>query len=482
MLSAPGVGSGLDINGIVSQLMAVERQPLQQLDARQKKFENQLSAYGQLKSALSTFQSSVNALSSLDKFRVYSTGSTDESVLKATASASAAPASYQIEVSQLAQQQKLSAAAVPSTSSLIGTGTLTIEFGTHDTVAGSFTPNAGKTPLTLTIDSTNNTLAGVRDAINRANAGVSASIIYDGSGHRLVISSNDSGTANSLKITAADSDGNHTDAAGLSFLAYDPLAAAGAGKNLNQLSEARNALFSVDGIAVSHASNAVTGVIDGVTLTLNKTNAGTPATLNVSRDIASVTKSVEEFVKAYNDIDKVLKDLTAYNETTKKGAALQGDSATRAIRARLREIMGGSVGDNFFQTLSQAGVAFQRDGTLAVNTSKLEHALNENYEAVGNLFARDSSVTTETGFGRRLDHYLDGLLGSEGSLATRTEGINRSLRTLEQKEESLLARMEQIEKRYRAQFTALDSIVSSMNATSAFLTQQLKNLNSNNGN
>ncbi len=480
MISAPGVGSGLDINSILSQLMAVERQPLNLLDTRQKKFESQLSAYGQVKSALSTFQSSVNALSSLDKFRVYSTKSTDDSVFTATASASAVPANYQIEVSQLAQQHKISASAISATTNVIGTGTLTIEFGTHDATGGTFTPNADKTPLTLTIDASNNTLSGIRDAINKANAGVSASIIYDGSGHRLVVSSNDSGVANSLKISAADNDGNNTDTSGLSFLAYDPLAASGTGKNLSQLSEARNALLMVDGIAITHASNSIDNVVDGITLNLNALNAGTPATLTVARDIEAVSTAVKDFVKAYNDIDKVLKDLTAYNEQTKTGAALQGDSATRNIRTHLRAIMTGMLDSNTYSTLSQAGVSFQRDGSLAVDTSKLEDALNNNFEAVGNLFARESTVASETGFGFRLDTYLDGLLSDEGSLTTRTDGINKSIRALEQSEERMLARLDKVEARYRAQFSALDRLMSSLNTTSAYLTQQLASLNANN--
>jgi len=480
MLSAAGIGSGLDVNSIISQLMLIEQQPLVQLDARQKKFESQLSAYGQIKSALSTFQSAVNSLSSLDKFRVYSSKSTDESVLTATASSSAVPASYQVEISQLAQQHKLSASAVSATSNVVGTGTLTIEFGTHDATGGTFTANADKTPLTLTIDSSNNTLSGIRDAINTANAGVGASIIYDGSGYRLVVSSNDSGAANSLKITTADDDGNNADASGLSFLAYDPLATSGSGKNLSQLSEARNALLTVDGISISHASNSISNVIEGVTLNLNKLNAGTPATLAVARDLEAVKTAVNEFVTAYNDVDKVLKDLSAYNDQTKKGAVQHGDTATRNIRNHLREIMADSMTGNAFSVLADIGVNFQLGGNLTVDSARLDKALGQDFEAVGNLFARESETATETGFGFRLDEYVDDLLASDGSLAIRTEGINKSIRLIEQKEESLLARMEQIEARYRKQFAALDSLISTMNTTSSFLTQQLASLQANN--
>lgn len=479
MISAAGIGSGLDVDSIVNQLMAVERQPLTQMDTRHKKFDSQVSAYGQIKNALSTLQGTVKSLSSIDKFHVYSASSSDDTVFTASASSSAVPASYQIEVSQLAQQHKISASAVNATTDVIGTGTLTIEFGTHDTGGGTFTPNAEKTPLVLTIDSSNNTLSGIRDAINKANAGVSASIINDGSGYRLVVSSNESGAANSLKISAVDDDTNNTDTAGLSFLAYDPIGAVGAGKNLTQLSEARNALLTVDGIAISHKSNAVTGVIEGVTLNLEKLNAGQPETLTVSRDIEAVTKAVDEFVKAYNNADRTIRDLTAYNATTQKGATLQGDSATRNLRSSLRGILTGTV-DNAYTTLSAIGISLQTDGSLAVDSGKLTTALNSNFEAVGNLFANSSSVTSETGYALRLDNYLKDVLGEEGAIKARTDGINASIKSLEKSQERFLDRLDLIERRYRAQFTALDSLISSMNTTSSFLSQQLAALQANN--
>jgi flagellar hook-associated protein 2 len=479
MISASGIGSGLDVDSIVGQLMAVERQPLAQMDTRHKKFDGQISAYGQIKGTLSTLQAAAKSLSSIDRFHVYAASSTDESVFTASAAAGASPAGYQIEIRQLAQAHKLSAGAVAATTDVIGTGTLSIEFGTHDTVGGTFTANPDKTPLSLTIDSSNNTLAGIRDAINQANAGVSASIINDGSGHRLVISSNDSGAANSLKISTTDGDGNHTDTAGLSFLAHDPLGIAGAGKNLTQRSEARNAEFTVDGIAVSHASNTVTGVIEGVTLNLKKANAGQAETLSIARNTEAVAKAVDEFVKAYNNADKTLRDLTSYNASTQKGAVLQGDSAARSVRNGLRDVLTGSM-DNAFATLSAVGVSFQADGTLAVNSGKLNEALATNFEAVGNLFAHDGSLASEKGFALRLDGYLKDVLGDEGALKARTDGINASIKSLEKSQERFLDRLDMIEKRYRAQFTALDSLISSMNTTSAYLSQQLASLQSNN--
>jgi len=200
----------------------------------------------------------------------------------------------------------------------------------------------------------------------------------------------------------------------------------------------------------------------------------------VARDLEAVKTAVNEFVTAYDDVDKVLKDLSAYNDQTKKGAVLQGDTATRNIRNHLREIMADSMTGNAFSVLADIGVNFQLGGNLTVDSARLDKALGQDFEAVGNLFARESETATETGFGFRLDEYVDDLLASDGSLAIRTEGINKSIRLIEQKEESLLARMEQIEARYRKQFAALDSLISTMNTTSSFLTQQLASLQANN--
>src|SRR5690349_19292386 len=297
-ITAPGAGSNLDVNSIVSQLMAVERRPLDLLAQREAGYQAKLSAFGTLKGALSTFQSVMQGLSDPTKFQAVKASAADDSILNATANGKgkAVPGSYSLEVEQLAQQQKVASAGFASLSSVIGSGTLTIQYGTYDSGTNTFSLNSAKAAQTITIDPSNSTLAGVRDAINAANAGVSATIINDGASNRLVLTAKDTGAANSLRITVSDDDGTNIDSSGLSQLAFDPTATAGAGKNLTQVQAAQDAKLQIDGISISKPSNTITDAIEGLTLNLLKANAGSPTTLDVTRDSVGVKSSVEAFV------------------------------------------------------------------------------------------------------------------------------------------------------------------------------------------
>ncbi|MEQ6341984.1 MAG: flagellar filament capping protein FliD [Gammaproteobacteria bacterium] len=389
-ISAAGIGSGLDVNGIVTQLMAVERQPLQAMAAQETAYKAKLSAYGSFKSALSSFQDGMRALSSSAKFQVFSATSADTSVYTASSSANSAPGSYSVEVKQLAQAQKIVSKGFTNVTDTVGTGTLTIQFGTFS--GGTFTANSDKAAQTITIDSARSSLGGVRDAINAANIGVSASILNDGSGNKLVLTSKDTGAANSIKVTVSDtSDASNTDDAGLSQLAYDPAGTAGNGKNLTQTVAAQNALLKVDGIDnISKSSNTVTDVIQGVTLNLLKQSpTNTPATLTVARDTTAIQSAVEGFVKSYNDINKTIRDLTAYNPATKQGAVLQGDSTTLSVMSQIRRALSAPVAgaSGAYTVLSQAGVSFKADGVLALDSAKLQKAMETNFSDIAALFA-----------------------------------------------------------------------------------------------
>lgn len=385
-LSSPGIGSNLDVNSIITQLMALEGRAATALDTKEASYQAKLTAYGSLKGALSSFQSAVQALSTPAKFTANKASVADATVLSASAGSSAAAGSYGIEVTVLAQAQKLKTSSTFSGGgSTVGSGTLTLQFGTYS--AGTFTANPAKDSKTITISAGQNSLAGVRDAINAAAAGVSASIVNDGSGNRLVISSTDSGSANALRITAVDDDSNHTDNAGLSQLIYD--ASTGGNSNLAQTQAAQNASAVIDGITLSKASNTFSDVIEGVTLTLLKTNTGAPTTLTVARDTASVKSAVESFVKAYNDASKVLKDLSAYDAATKRGAILQGDSTVRSIQSQLRSVLNTALttAGGGLTTLSDIGVSFQKNGTLALDSAKLQAAMDNPSKDISTLFA-----------------------------------------------------------------------------------------------
>jgi flagellar hook-associated protein 2 len=452
-ISAAGVGSNLDVDGIVSQLMAVEKQPLTLMQNTESDYKAKLSAYGTLKGALSSLQSAMQGLADGTKFQAAAVSVADTSVLTATANGTngkAVPGSYSVEVGQLAQQQKIRSDGFASTSSVVGSGTLTIEFGSYDSAANTFTLNGTKAAQTITIDPSSNTLSGVRDAINAANIGVSATIINDGTSNRLVLTSKDTGAANSIKISTSDDDGLNLDAAGLSQLAFDPTASAGSGKNLTQAQAAQDAKLKIDGIDISKSSNTVTDAIEGVTLNLLKTNSGSPTTLGVSHDSAGITAAINTFVTSYNSINQTLSDLSSYNAAAKTGGVLQGDSAALSIQTRIRATLSAAVGNmggtgTGLSSLSQIGVSFQKDGSLALDSTKLQKALDNNFDDIAGLFAvgakpSDSLIsyvdaTSKTVSGNYAVAITQlaaqgSLTGSQAAGLTITAGVNDQLNVL----------------------------------------------------
>ncbi|HXC37916.1 MAG TPA: flagellar filament capping protein FliD [Burkholderiales bacterium] len=389
-LAAPGVGSGLDVNGLVSKLMAVEQQPLTALATKETGYQTKLSAYGTLKSVLSNLQSAMTGLSTPSTFQTMSATLGDSTLAAATAGSTAQSGSYSLTVQALAQSQKLiSGASFANTTDTLGNGTLTIQFGTYS--GGSFTPNAAKAAKTIAIPPGSNSLSGVRDAINAAGAGVTASIVNDGAGNRLVITSNDTGTANALKITAADDDGNNTDAAGLSQLAYD--ASTGGAANLSQTMAATDAKLLVDGITIVKSSNLVTGAIQGVTLNLTKT--GGPTTLTVTRNTGAVTSAVANFVQAWNTANSAIAQMSAYDPDTNTAAVLQGDTTLLSIQSRLRNLINTplSPANGGLSYLSDVGISFQLDGSLALDSNKLQSVLSDPGKDVASLFADDGNAS-----------------------------------------------------------------------------------------
>jgi flagellar hook-associated protein 2 len=384
-LSSPGIGSGLDVKGIVSQLMASERQPLTALASREAKYQAQLTAYGSLKGALSSFQSAVAGVANPAMFSAVTASLADTTVATASASSAAVAGSYTVEVQTLAQAHKLKSATFEATSTTVGTGTLTIQFGTYS--GGAFTLNPDKAAQTVTVDAGKSSLAGVRDAINAANAGVSASIVNDGSGYRLVIASKDAGVANALKITVADGDLANTDNAGLSKLVYD--ASSGGTTNLAETVLARNATAVIDGILISKSSNTISDAIEGVTLNLLKANTPGTTTLTISRDTAGVQGAVQYFVKAYNDLNKTIAELSKYDTATKKSSTLTGDATLRSVQAQLRGLFNTtlSTAGGGLSALQDIGITFQKDGTLKLDASKLNAALSDPARDVSTLLA-----------------------------------------------------------------------------------------------
>lgn len=398
-ISSPGIGSGLDVNGIVSKLMAIEQQPLTLLDSKEAKYQAQLSAYGTLKGAMSSFQNAIQALNDVTKFQSVKATPADTTVLSASATSQAVANTYNVNITQLAQSQSLITAGQASTSTAIGTGattTLTFQFGTisggtlsNGVYSGAgFSQDGTASSGSVTINSTNNSLQGIRDAINAAGIGVNASIINDGTTNRLVLTSTASGVNRSMKISVS---GDSTLA---NLLNYDPTQAAGSptGQNLTQTAAAQSAALTVNGVAITSTSNTVSGAIGGVSLNLAKVGS---TTVSIARDTSSAASAINDFVNGYNALNKTISTLTAYDPTTKTGGTLLGDFAVTSMQASIRKMMGASltgVSGNY-TALSQVGIAFQKDGTLSLDSTKLQAALSSNPNDVAALFSAFTKTT-----------------------------------------------------------------------------------------
>ncbi len=397
-ISSLGVGSGLDIASIVEQLVASEAVPKETLlNAREAELQAELSAVGTFKAALSSFQDTFSSLSTATAFRQATAASSDSGVFTASASGEAIPGSYSIEVTDLAQAHKLASKAFTNTTDTVGTGDLTFRFGTYDSDLNTFTANPERTIESITIDGTNNSLEGIRDAINAADIGVSASIVNDGSGYRLMFKSDSTGADNSIEITVNDTgDGNHLNDSGLSQLAFDPTAAGvGTGKNLTQTSAAQDASFSIDGLPMTRSTNDVTGAIEGVNLTLKGETSGTPALLTVSAITSTASNNVQAFVNAYNELETSLDQLTGYNATTDQAGALLGDSLVNGALNGIRNLITGSITglSGQYTSLAQLGISFQADGSLELDASTLNQALEDDPDAVARVFAAVGTPT-----------------------------------------------------------------------------------------
>lgn len=479
-ISSLGVGSNLDLSTLLTQLQTAESQPLVALEAKAKSYTSKLSAYGTLQSALGVLQTAAKKLSDPALFQTVTGTPSVSGILSASATDPSSAGNYSINVSQLAQSQSAMTAGQASTTAAIGSGKITIDFGTvtggtlnpttgQYTGAG-FTQDTTRTAKPITIDGTNNTLAGIRDAINRADAGVSASIVNDGSGtpNRLVLVSTKTGEASSMRISV---DG---DAALQSLLGNDPAGA----QNLQQTAAAQNAKLTVNGIAVTSASNTVKEAIQGSTL--NLVGTGTTS-LSMKSNTASVTTAINDFVKAYNSLQSTASSLTAYNADTKTGAALMGDSTLRNLQTRIRQALttpqAGGADD--MKVLTEIGVGFQKDGTLAVDQTKLDKALSTNLEGVSKLFA--SATGSTDGYGKQLDKLVDDLTKSGGTLKVATDGITTTIKQLDEQYDAMQTRVDATVDRYRKQFNQLDVLINSMKNTMTYLTQQFDAMNASSG-
>ena len=460
-LQAAGTGSGLNVGALVSQLMSAEQQPLTQLQAKATSYQTEISNLGTIQSAVTQLETAAQGLTSATSTPAYS-AQTSSPAFTATASGTATPGNYSISISKLAQTQEVAALGIASASTAIGGGsstTLTINLGsisggTFNSTTGqysgaTFTAGPG-TPVQITIDNTNNTLQGISNAINAAHAGVTASIVNDGSAtpYRLVLTSTATGLASSMQIAVSG------DATLQGMLSYDPQGT----QNLAQVQVAQNAQLNVNGINISSSSNTVTGAVSGLTLNLTQQTTAT-AQLTVSTNPAPLTNAINALVTAYNSVQKTISGLTG------QGGAMQGDPNVMLMQRQLQSALSSmTTNSGIYNSLATVNVTLQKDGTLAVDATKLSAQLSSNFNDVSAVVAA---------FGQSLNTLTNSILDpTTGPIQNEINGVNAEIQNNTSQQTQLTTRFAADQARYQAQFAALDVMMTNMQSTSSFLQRQ----------
>lgn len=388
-ITSTGLGSGLDINSIVMAIVGAEKDPaLAKMAATEANATAMISAYGLLNSDLASFKSSYKELSYASTFTSASYSSSNSELLTATIGIGAVAGEYDFEILQRAQAQSLVSSAnnaFKDPSDPVGTGEISFNYGSYND-DGSFTADPDKPGETLTIDSSNNSLAGMRDAINDGDYSVSASIINDGDNYRLVLKNKETGEESAMQISVADEDGDNTDAGGLSRFANE---------NMTETSKAQDAKIVMDGITITRPSNEITNVIEGVTLDLKgTTDVGGKVTIKVEQDTSKVEEQINAFVENYNKTILKMNELTAVSGSGTSGI-LNGDSTIRGIQSTLRSVLNTQIShiEGSVKSFADLGMLTNRDGTLSLDSEKLKELMENDMESIAEFFTASGSAT-----------------------------------------------------------------------------------------
>lgn len=467
MAGITGIGSGIDIDSIVSSMVAAERAPKEtQLNNLQKKTTTQITAIGSLKSAISDFQTALGGLNKPDVFQACSATSSKSDLVSVSANTTAGAGRYQVEVKELATSSKIALGAVPNSAdepARFGSGALEIKLGEES--------------FSVTVDEGNNTLAGLRDAINQAGAetGVSATIVTDDKGARLVLSSNQTGADKDITVEATPAGNAGSGQQSLDALAFngvenseDPAAA-------RTLAHAQSAVITVDGLTVTSETNKVDGAIEGVTLDLkDKTAENEPLTINVAEDKAGVKKKIQSFVDAYNKLIGVINTQTKVtsvgDDKTPVTGALVGDATARTLLSTIHNELVSGQGDGALRTLTDIGITTQKDGTLKIDDAKLEKAMVNNFVELPGLFAGEKGIAS------RLDEQLKPYTQTGGILEQRNKAMTETISGIDKQKEDLTRRVTSLQERLYKQFNAMDLLVGQLSNTSNSLLASLENL------
>lgn len=470
-ISSTGLGSGLDVSSIISQLSALEKQPLKSLQTKATNLQTQLSTVGTIQSQVATLSSAATKLGSVLNWKGTTATSSNTAAVTATVSTGAVAAAYSIEVSKLAKAQSL---ALPTTlgSSALPTATEQLGYGNLSIQVGS------KAAVNIAIADGEGTLAQIAAKINAVSGlGVTASVIADGSGKvNLMLRASNTGTDGAFTVTATEGTGGSVSVpSNLSRLSYTTGNFA-----MAQNQAAQNAEATVNGVAVSSSKNTLTNVIDGLSLTLTQVTT-TAVDVTVAKDTAAITKNMQDFISAYNALNQTLSEATAYDAATKTAGPLQGDSVATGLQRALRSLMAStSATGSTFNRLADVGITAQLGGNLQLDTAKLTPAFND----VSNLqllFTNFGGSDATNGIGVRVREFANGLLAATGTVTNKTNAVKKAIDINSTDQDKINKRASNLEARLKSQYAALDTKMASLTALNNYVSQQVTTWNKSTG-
>jgi flagellar hook-associated protein 2 len=472
-ISSQGIGSGLDVNSIVTQLVAIEKQPLQALQTKATTLQSQLTLYGTIKSQVSTLKDAAATLASASSWAAQAATSSNTSAATVSVDSTATSTSFGLDITRLAQAQTTASRSVAAGAAIgagAGTGQLTIQLGSWGSAgAGPFVAGAA-TAVTVNVNETD-TYTAIANAINAANAGVKATVLKIGNTERLSFQSATSGSDAGFSIA---SNGGFAALDSLSFTSLANGSESASGMESSQAG--LNATLKINGVAVESATNTVTNLVPGVTLNLAQTTTvGSPVQIAVAQDKVALQKNVQAFADAYSALNKTLADSTRYVQGGKSGV-LQGDSTTVGLQSLMRKVIGSSSVGSTYTRLSEVGLEQQADGSLKLNTTKLTTAMGD-LSNLQNLFTTNNANSATNGFGLKLRDLATGLLAADGTVSNKSTALQGSITRNGDEQDRVTVRAAAVEKQLRAQYSALDAQMAKMSSLSSYVTAQLAQWN-----
>lgn len=479
-ISSAGIGSGLNVDSIVTQLVAVEKQPLKTLALQATNVQSKISAFGDIQSQFAALTDVATRISAPGVWASRNATSSNTGAATIVATATTNATSFSLDVDALAGQQSVSSAATaPGT--VPGAGTLTLQLGTWSAGGAGFTAG-GAASVSVTVAATD-TIADIATKINGANAGVVATVFNDGVNERLLLSSKNTGAAAGFRVQSGD--------AALQGFVFDPqnnpaVGMAGAGIPVQY---AQDAKARINGLAVTSATNTLTNNVPGVTinlLTTTTTGYGTagesksPVSMRISEDVTPAVKNVSDFVAAYNTLNKSLADLTKYDASTKTAGLFQADSSILGLQSVLRKMLGSTTTGGAYQYLTDVGVERQVDGSLSINTGKLSVAAN-NGTNLQQLFTTNNSDALTNGFALKIRDLGVGVASSGGSLSNKARALQGDLARNAAQQTKVNDQAALFEARLRKQYSALDAQMAQLNALNSYVAQQVTTWNKSGG-